>query len=337
MTSVLDQPTETTEPAATVQPVNKRIASFSTREAPWMKVGAVIDEPVDSTRAAELGGLNFNVALRPAASWVPESSGEPGGTWKNIPNRRAIVREDTGEVFDVVSNDYQPVQYADAFAFMDEVHPLYVAAGTLRGGKQGFMVVQRPDFHTLDLDLGEHDPHELYAILRTSHDRSRGLEVALMGLRNRCMNQLPLASFTSGAVQRWAIRHAGDVARKMSTAQEVFRNIEVYANSFAETAKQLADIDLLIEDAQNVLRSVLPDRPRREDQVSAIIAAWQESPYVGFRNNGWGLVNGVSEYFEWQRETNIRTSQSRMVSGLDGPTHKMVNRTANLLRLRRGR
>lgn len=331
MTEVIDRPTVDQLPTRTTS----RSVQFSARQAPWMKLGKVIDAPVTSAEAATLGCLDFEVDLIDVG-WRSGGALTEDVTWKTISGRKAVVRRDTGDVFDVVSDDYRPVQYAQAFEFMDEVSPHYVAAGTLRGGRQGFMVVQRPDLHTLDLDLdGTSDPHELFVVLRTSHDRSRGLEVALMPLRGRCMNQLPLAGFTFSAEQRWSVRHVGEPMKKLSAARRVFANVAVYAREFEETARRLVETDVLVDEVEELLRGVLPDRPRRDLQVNGIVAAWRESPYVGFRNNGWGLVNAVGEYFEWQRESAVRTDQSRFISGLDGATSRYVNRTAQLL-LRRG-
>ena len=44
--------------------------------------------------------------------------------------------------------------------------------------------------------LSGDDPHDLYGVLRTSHDLSRATEVMVMPLRGRCMNQLTLHSFS---------------------------------------------------------------------------------------------------------------------------------------------
>jgi phage/plasmid-like protein (TIGR03299 family) len=317
-------------------------------------VGNVADAGVETTAdvglmaAEDLAKLTDEVAgapnaeaLRKFGRRVPEllahiarlsGATTDSSAWSAVANRRAVVRHDTREHFDFVSSDYVPVQYAEAFSFMDEVSPEYVAAGTLGGGRQGFMVVQSPNLKHLDLELnGEHDPHDLYGILRSSHNRSRGLEVAFMPLRHRCMNQLPLANFTAGAPQRWAIRHVGDPHGKMHEAARVINGLETYATAYAEVARKLVAVDVSHDEAEYVLRRVLPDRPKREDQVAAITAAWTESPHVGFTGTGWGLVNAVGEYFEHQRDSGVRTDQSRFTSGLEGATYKNVNRTAQLL------
>lgn len=300
---------------------------FTTREVPWMKLGTVINEPVDAATAAHMSGMDFEVELRPGGY------DRGNGVWRSN-GRWDVVTKDTGESFDTATNEYRIVQFGEAFGFMDKVNPRYVAAGTMKGRKQGFMVVQLPGVEHLNLELkGERDPHELYGILRTSHDRSKGLEIAVMALRGRCMNQLTLRSFTQDAPQRWSIRHVGNPQEKMIEATNALRGVQHYADEYARTAKQLVEVDLLVDEVETLLKGVLADKPKRDEQIGAIVDAWQHSDRVGFAGTGWGLVQATSEYFEWGRESGSRTPQSRFIGGLDGTTHRMVNGVARQVRL----
>lgn len=302
-----------------------------------MKLGHLADVAKTSAEAAEAGGLNFEVELLDAGfkSSLPHKVGT--SPWKTVSTRRACVRKDTQQFFSYVSKDYTPVQYGDAFAFMDEISPDYVAAGTLGGGRQGFMVVKLPGLDTLELKIGKTvDPLDLFTVFRTSHDLTRAVEVSVMTLRGKCMNALTLNSFTQGAQQRWSVKHVGkDPLVKLAAATTTLHRATAYRDSLVDTANALASIKLTLEDAENVLRRVLPDRPRRDEQVSAIINAWRNAPTGGYPNDGWGLTNGVAEYFEWGRNEGTRTDQSRFTGTLTGATHRYTNRTAQLLLQRR--
>lgn len=301
--------------------------SFSARQVPWAKIGTVIDDPdVDATEAARLGGLDFDVELRAAGY------GDANQMWRAAPNRLAVVRRDTDELFSYVSRDYRVVQYREAFQFMDGINPRYVAAGTLKDGRQGFMVVQLPDVEFVDLRLnGEPDPHRLYVVVRTSHDLSKGIEVVALPLRNRCMNALGLRSFAANAPQRWSVRHVGDVASKLTEARRTLTNTQHYAERFAETAQRLVSVPVTSERLGQVLRRVLPDRPKRPEQVAAIQSAFRSSEHVGFTGTAWGAVNAVSEYFSWGRSDGQRTVESRFTGGLDNAEWKYPNRAMQLL------
>lgn len=305
-------------------------SSFTTRDVPWRKLGAIIDdESIDATRAAQLGGLDFDVEMRRASFERAD-----GASWRVVTDRRSLVRADTEQFFSFVSTRYQVVQYRDAFTFMDAINPHYVAAGAFAGGKQGFMVVQLPGHASLDpTPNGESDPHQLYVVLRTSHDLSKAIEVAVLPLRDRCMNQLTLPSFAVDAPQRWSIRHVGDPTKKLRNAQDTLKRASRYAEQFERTVQRLADISVDTDNLRRVLRRVLPDRPKRPEQLAAIEAAFRSSERVGFTGTGWGATNAVSEYFEHGRDGGSRTEQARFIGGLNGATAKYVRRTAQLLLL----
>jgi phage/plasmid-like protein (TIGR03299 family) len=324
--------TATLETTTEIAPTNEiateadGTTSFSARQLPWMKVGTVIDTPkVTAAEAARMGGIDFDVELR-------SISFRSGNTTKTIPHRKAVVRKDTDDFFSVVSTGYKVVQYSEAFEFMDGISPSYVSAGSFGGGKQGFMVVQLDGLEHMNVEVnGVADPHDLYVVFRTSHDLSKAIEVSLMPLRGLCMNQLGLRSFSKGAKQRWSIKHVGDTAKKLAAAQDTLKNSAEYSKLFAGMAQQLGSVSVSADDFDTVLKRILPDKPRRDDQITAIQSAFAESPVVGFGGTGWGAMNAVSEYFQWQRNEGTRTAASIFTSGLSGDTNKYVNRTAQLL------
>lgn len=299
------------------------------RYLPWSRTGVELTGVTDSATAVRLGGLDFDVGLRPAG-FIDD------GTWHRVPTRHAVVREDTGEFFDVVSTDYRLVQYRDAFAFMDAVDARYVAAGTLSGGRQGFIVIELDADGALDpAPNGESDPHDVYVIIRTSHDRSKAIEIAVMPLRGRCLNQLPLPSFTRDAPQRWSVRHVGDAEARLAEARLTLDRSLRYARVFHDTVRQLASVRVTAEDLRHIVRRVLPDRPRRDEQVHAIERLFRESPTVGFPETGWGLVNALGEHLEWGRHEGTRTAQSRFTAALQGDVLRYVGRATQLVLQRR--
>lgn len=329
MTATLDNPVITPEQTTTTGfGVDK---SFTSRQAPWYKLGPQIDGDVDAVEAAKLGGLDFEVELRPAVRPQRRSDGK-GWNYVQVPSRRTLVRTDTDEFIDYVSAGYQMLQYGEAFSFMDEINPRYVSAGSMSHGKQGFIVAQLPDISALNVEInGEVDPHELFVIIRTSHDRSKAIEISLMPLRGRCMNQLALQTFSNAAQQRWSIKHIGDVKTRMAEAQRVLTMAPKYAEIYAAKARQLGSVSISDEDGRSILKRVLPAKAKRDEQVDAIMTAFHTNPAVGFTGTGWGLANAVSEYFDWGRNSGTRTDQSQFTSGLTGDTAKYFNRTAQLV------
>jgi phage/plasmid-like protein (TIGR03299 family) len=295
----------------------------STREVPWMKLGRLVDTPMTAADAAQAGGLNFKV-IKADLSFT-----SAGGGSQPFPGRKAIVRTDTWEPLGIMSSDYPLLQFGEAFDFMDTINPTYVACGALKKGRQGFLVVKAPETITV---LDGEDPHELYAVLRTSHDGSRAVEIMVMPLRNRCMNQLTLHSFSQGVAHRWAIKHTTSMHAKLAEAKLSMAKLGAYAKRYEEIAHRLVEHPVNDEQATALLKSVLPDRPKRDEQITRIITTWHTSPTVGqeLDYTGWGLLNGVSDYLEWGRTGG--SPESRFVGALQGTTHNVINRvTARLL------
>lgn len=290
----------------------------STREVPWMKLGKLVDKPMTAQEAAEQGGLNFQVEKR--GLFFSDSNGH----LRPLADRVAIVRQDTEAPLGIMARDYQMLQFGEAFDFMDSIDVKYVAAGVLKGGKQGFMVVQAP------VELGETltdvDPHDIYVILRTSHDGSRAVEVSVQPLRQRCMNQLSLRSFVAGVQHRWSIKHTSTMHEKLFEAKLTLANVGAYTNAYTENVDKLLHADVTDDRAVHILENVLPDRPRRGEQIEKIITSWHTAETVGFDYTGWGLVNAVSEYFDWGRSGG--SAESRFVGALQGSTYKSINGVA---------
>lgn len=296
---------------------------FSTREVPWMKLGKLEEEPRDINDAIQLGGMNFDVLRQPAGFR------DQHGVWQEATNRFAIVHGKTGEVFDYVSKDYELLQYRDAFEFMDQVNPRYVAAGTLRGGRQGFIVVENE--RTMS-PAG--DEHKLFTVLRTSHDRSRAVEVSVMPLRGMCMNQLAMNTFANGAQQRWSIPHTRSMHEKLDQAQITLGRVDEYADQFERIVEKLTLVTPTEEQARQMLDGAIRSGGKGRDEVfDGILHNWHDNTEtVGYNDTGWGLVNAVSDYMDWQKPKG--TAESRFLNALQGSTRQAIGSLSrNLLQL----
>lgn len=289
---------------------------FTTREVPWMKLGKLVEQPQTAAEAMQMANLDFTVSKLDAGFMTAD------GVWKPAVNRKAIVRDDTGEFFEFVSPEYEVFQYAEAFDFMDTIKPRYVAAGSLKGGRQAFLVVE-PDRPSVT--VGGDDKHDIFVVLRTSHDRSRAIEVALMPLRYRCMNQLTLRSFTSDAKYRWSISHTKSAREKLHQAQQVMAQLDEYTTEFQRLAERLMRSRPNEDEARKILKQYVTPWAKGQDEViDTIIHSWRENvETVGFNDTSWGLVSAVSDYFDWGRSRG--TPESRFLNAVQGITHTTLN------------
>lgn len=289
---------------------------FTTREVPWMKLGKLVEQPQTAAEAMQMANLDFTVSKLDAGFMTAD------GVWKPVGNRKAIVRDDTKEFFEFVSPEYEVFQYVEAFDFMDTIKPRYVAAGSLKGGRQAFLVVE-PDRPSVT--VGGDDKHDIFVILRTSHDRSRAIEVALMPLRYRCMNQLTLRSFTSDAKYRWSISHTKSAREKLHQAQQVMAQLDEYTTEFQRLAERLMRSRPNEDEARKILKQYVTPWAKGQDEViDTIIHSWRENvETVGFNDTSWGLVSAVSDYYDWGRSRG--TPESRFLNAVQGITHTTLN------------
>lgn len=295
----------------------------STREVPWMKLGTQLDGPMNVAQAAHLGGLDFTVSLRDV------NFQDKDGEWKPAPHRKMVVADDTDEPFDVVSADYSILQYGEALDWLDQVNPKFVAAGTMKDRKQGFMVVQLPEAEDQVLAVdGMDDIHDMYVVVRTSHDRTRGIECFAMPLRRRCMNELGLRGFGRGVQNRWSIHHIGNVKEKLHTAEDMIDRVRLYQADLINTINRLYVKVIDNDDARQILKRVVRDTATQQATIDKIVDMWHNRETVSFAGTAWGLVNAVSEYYEWDRKGG--TAQSQFLGVLEGPTRKAIDMTATL-------
>lgn len=295
---------------------------FTTREVPWMTLGRLVDKPVTAADAALMGGLGFDVELRPAL--YPDRDGNPVESL----TRRWVMRVDTDEPLETVSADYTICQYSEAFEILNTISTEFVAAGQLRGGKQGFMVTKAPT--DIKFAIAD-DPHDLFIVARTSHDRSRALEISVMPLRMRCMNQLTLQSFTAGVKHRWSIVHNTNMHDRIVEAKQSIDNLAAYSQVYQRIAERLMNTTVSDDRARNVFRRAVqpyikPDS--REERVDRMVELWKNAETVGFGDSAWGVVQAVSEFYQWDRTSGNTTPESTFIGALQGELHKMTNKAA---------
>src|SRR5262249_32939093 len=117
---------------------NGKTAMMYTGEVPWHNLGTKLDQPATAREAIEAARLNYRVDLKPLNT--------DDGTI--VPQRKAVVRTDTGKVLGVVGNSYVPVQNYQAFGFLDAVVAegglRYHTAGALGNGERIWMLAKLP-------------------------------------------------------------------------------------------------------------------------------------------------------------------------------------------------
>ena len=170
---------------------------FSVREVPWHGLGVVLDEyPKSIDEALDKAGLGWKVThgdvlVVKAPEWTDDFGTKHPAELIPAKGFKANLREDTGDVLGIVSDEYEVVDNRDAFRFLDaligsELH--FETAGSLWGGRRVWVLARLPEY----IELGG-DQSATYVYVANSHDGSMAVTAAVTPIRIVCANTLGAA------------------------------------------------------------------------------------------------------------------------------------------------
>lgn len=196
---------------------------FSATEVPWHGIGTVTKGILNASEALKAAKLDWTTGKEQIYRFRPpvgndfdsmspqmrdlvrqiqalnatETNGVDIGFLKAVKGWSATVRDDlewdhSARLLGVVGESYQPIANEACFDLVDRVvggmGASYETAGSLRNGKQVFLLAKCPnDLQILD------DKIRPYLLLSTAHDGSGALEVKLTLVRVVCNNTLSVA------------------------------------------------------------------------------------------------------------------------------------------------
>lgn len=303
---------------------------FSVRETPWHGLGAVLDQPPATiVEAIELSGLGWTVEKEPIAVDRAAAAADDFTIprWEEIPDYYATVRQDTRDVLGIVGPRYEVVQNEVAFEFVDQLlgsslH--FETAGSLHGGRRVWVLATLPN----RIEVGG-DAVRPFVLLSNSHDGSSALLAATTPVRVVCQNTLSIS--VSRAHQKMALRHTGDIRRRVHEARRVLDLAVDYYAQFQMIGNQLASERCTERQLGSVLDELYPsgtadttmtDRTRRsrEDTKQRITELFLRGDTVGNApGSKWVALNAVVEHMDWRP---VRGGTERFARTIDSTAAK---------------
>ena len=306
---------------------------FSVREMPWHGLGAVLDEyPESIADALQKAGLEWGVTqgdvlVVAAPEWTDDFDKVHPAEIVPARGYRANIRQDTGDVLGIVSDDYKVVENREAFKFMDsligsDLH--FETAGSLHGGRKVWVLSRLPEF----VEVGG-DQVGNYLYVANSHDGSMAVTAAITPVRIVCANTLGAALHRSesgvNAQRTYKFRHTGDLQAKFDEARNVMGISINYAEQFKVLGDRMAQEPLSVNrfDRKVVKPLVGLDKPDelgkraltiREGNREALVNLFEgKSPTGDTTGNSpgtrWTAWNAVGEYADHFRRVTSRTDQ----------------------------
>ena len=292
-----------------------RTAMMYAGEIPWHGLGTRLDEPATAQEAITAAGLDYLAKLQA----IQTVDGTP------IPQRKAVVRSDSGGILGVVGNSYVPVQNHQAFGFLDAVVAdgglRYHTAGALGAGERVWMLAKLPDEIRVK---NSDDITEKFLLLSNSHDGSSSLRVYFTPIRVVCSNTLAIAA-SNGRGQGVSIIHKGDLSAKVRQAQEVLGLAKQFYEGVEFQINRLASHYPSLRQLEEYFREVYPDAPEGESSRTKNVrqemlrlfehGIGHDMPEI--RHSTWTALNAVTEYVDYYRSTRGTTVSARASNRLE--------------------
>ena len=279
---------------AEITNTNGRDEMFYVGKTPWHGLGTQLDSPTTAAEAIEAAGLDWNVEM------VPVFLGD--GT--EVPGKRAAIRADTAEVFNVMSDLYTPMQNVEAFQFFDGVvgagEAIYHTAGSLRGGRKVWALAKLPG----ELKVSNQDVLEKYVLLANGHDGSLAVTMQLTAVRVVCHNTMSLAL---GEGQKFRALHTPNVMSRINEAREALQLQEAYFAVLERQVERLASAAFLASEREEFLVKLFGQKEnteaistRMKNQMGQVSNLFES----GMGNKGesrWDMLNAVTEFVDHHR------------------------------------
>lgn len=269
--------------------ITEKDSLFYVGEVPWHGQGKALPSLATAREALEASGLTWRVATR-------ELRDEDH---RRVPNRRVLVREDTGEVLAVVSNRYEPLQNEEAFRFFDEVTmdpngPKYEVAGSLHGGRVVWILARLPYTFQIVRD----DVYEPYLLLVNGHDGRRAITMFPTAVRVVCQNTLRLANETKRPELVWRRNHVGALNRRdVVNARKAVGIADRMFEELQNTLRALTQVPAQDRDVDDLIRYVYgPDAsPKLRPLIGDLLCAGPGCESTAVRGTLYGLLNAITD------------------------------------------
>lgn len=298
---------------------------FSVGQKPWHGLGHTLATAPTLREGITLAGLNWRVSLRPMFTSIVD-----GGTTLDVPDHRAVWREDTGTILGVVGDGFHPLQNEDAFAWFEplvsERLVTLETAGCLREGRRVW-VMARVAGDPVVVVPGADDMVDQYVLLCHGHDGSLAVRLGSNPVRVVCANTL------RGALEHGdgltVIRHTAGMGAAMTAARSVLtRQIELFRGS-AEGWRFLASrtctdadfttyalrvVALARGESDERAREVMPDAADGGRMLKALRPLFEGgvgNDRAGVRGTWWCALNAVTEWLTHHRGSSMGSERDR--------------------------
>ena len=283
-------------------------------DLPWHGLGQQVSDDITTDGMMKAAGLDWSVTKQPM--YYMDDLGEMG----EVPGKSALVRSSDNKVMDIVGQDWNPVQNAEAFEFfrefVDTGDMQMHTAGSLKDGKMVWALAKVNDGFTIKTAQGE-DSVESYLLFSNPHQYGKSIDVRFTPIRVVCNNTLTL-SLNQNVDQYVRMGHQRpfNAEDAMATLGMAHKKLETYK----EAAEYLCQKSYTTDDMLNYFNQVFPsasDRDSNKSREAQEVMHTQAGAALG-EGTFWQLFNGVTYYVDHEmgRNADNRMSAAWFGSGV---------------------
>jgi len=292
-------------------------------ELPWHGLGTQVSDDISTDGMMEAAGLDWSVTKQPM--YYMDDLGEMG----EVPGKSALIRSSDNKVMDIVGQDWNPVQNAEAFEFfrefVDSGDMKMHTAGSLKDGKMVWALAKVNDGFTIKTAQGE-DSVESYLLFSNPHQYGKSIDVRFTPIRVVCNNTLTL-SLNQNVDQYVRMGHQRpfNAEDAMATLGMAHKKLETYK----EAAEYLCQKSYTSEQMVDYFNQVFPsasDRDSNKSRVAQEVMHTQAGANLG-EGTFWQLFNTVTYMTD---HTLGRNSDTRLQSSWYGQNQNVKKKALEL-------
>ncbi|MFF5973713.1 DUF932 domain-containing protein [Streptomyces sp. NPDC012769] len=225
-----------------------------------------------------------------------------------VPDRKAIVRSDTGDVLGIFRDGYQPHQYGEWL--VDNVETILDAdlqigsAGLLRGGAVAWVSVEMPD----TLETVEGVRFRPFLLACTSFDGSIATTYKEVVTNVVCDNTMTAALGERSATVK--VRHSSKSLTRIQSVRDALGIVHKVSDDFQKEVSRLSAVRVTDAVWERIVADAapMPDDPqkhkaaatRAENKRDALMRLWRRdervAPWAGTAFGAWQAFNTYGQH-----------------------------------------
>lgn len=283
-------------------------------EVPWHGLGEKVPSDLSPAQMLKKAKVDWEVQKVPAFANIDGKNVNVG--WS------ALTRTTDNKILDIVSNDWNPIQNAEAFEFFDEfcrtgdmeMH----TAGSLKDGQIVWALAKIKD----SFELFKGDQVDAYLLFTNPHKFGQSIDVRFTPIRVVCNNTLTL-SLNSTSVNYVKVSH-----RRAFDADQVKEQLGIATHKltkYKEMAQFLGSKKYKADKVKEYFMEVFPAMSSKEKEMSRnavrALDVLQKQPGAKFAEGTWWQPFNAVTYMTDHLVG--RSADSRLASAWYGPNKNL--------------